>query len=644
MPLSVVRLIDSRIVLPASWIISGALFGLASATVLQWSLPAAILAAGIAGTLSWLGRGVANLVLTCIAMLALIAIAVQAGHFLAPGEGWSWSWLGPCALAGVILLLLLIRRLKPRLGSWRVGALVELIAAVVSLLLALKFAADVSSAGREDASLFLLGAEDNDAWINLVGILHNAHGATVLTGSSIGALGPVVPTYLAGVRAASSGILPTALPMSLSPNVVLSAYGLLVVTAPVVAALLARGTSHLRRTIVTLLAWGCATALIISSCVVLISYGALSAALAILLVLPAVYLVSITPRLENRRTQVAWLASTLLLFGAGAAWIPLAPLAGAAIAAYCFPVLRFATKDFRRTIPVAAVLCLTAIVMELELLQQYRDVVGPIGGETPLFAAAGGTPGVTGSTQALILVLLFMIAWFSSSRTRLNSSASERGFITSLSWLVGYVVFVLLANASKTGVAPGYGSTKLQFVLAGVWVPLAVIEVVSRLATGRRQLKPAAIIVLAVLWASTVQGGPIYDAATRHWPTATAKTVWFDTVVREVDLGGRVLCLQVLTVAAPDPNALDPLTALDPYNCSRFASSAQGKDDGAASTWRNVQLGRLPVSDAVSEVEKAKDKPWRIVVIGQMAELNNPKGWWAPIVRLPGLEFVSAPG
>jgi hypothetical protein len=113
--------------------------------------------------------------------------------------------------------------------------------------------------------------------------------------------------------------------------------------------------------------------------------------------------------------------------------------------------------------------------------------------------------------------------------------------------------------------------------------------------------------------------------------------VWFDTVEREVSLGRRVLCLQVYQ-AAPDPNDLDP------YDCSRFASSAQGKDDSAALTWRFVQLGRQPVSDAVSEVENAKDKPWLIVVIGPMEQLHNPKAWWAPIVKLPGLKFVPVSG
>jgi hypothetical protein len=636
LPLPVVRSINGSVLLSASWIVSGALFGLAAALVVQWSLPAAILAAVVAGALSWLGRGVANLVLACIVMLVLIAFAFQAVHFAFSGAGWSLSWLRPCALVGVILLLWFGRRLEYRLSYARIGALVELAAAAGSLLLALRFVSHVSSAGSNGAGLFL-ATEDHDAWINLAAILHNSHGASALTGSSIGAFGPVIATYVAAVRAASSGVLSTTLPLSSSPKVVLAAYGLSVVSAPIVAALVVRRLFHLRSAAVALLVWACATVLVVSSCIVWMGYGSLSAAAAILLMLSAAYLISLRPRLEGRETQITWLVSALLLFGAGSTWVALLPLAGAAIAVCCLPVLGFALKDFRRTGPIAAILLVAALAMELELLQQYRNVVDPVGGKNALLTAGGATPSVTAATEALMLLLLFAIVWLSSSETRLHDPASERGFTTSLVWLLAYVVAVLLVAARSTGIAPGYGPTKLQFMVAAVWVPLALIEVVSRLEIGRQYLRMVAVLVVSVLWASTIQGGPIYDATTRHWPNAAPKTVWYDTVERQVSYGARVLCLPV-GGAAPDPNSLDQ------YDCSRFASSVQGKDDKAALTWRFVTLGRLPVSDAVVAVKSAKDKPWRIVVIGPMEQLHNSKGWWAPIAKLPGLEFVPVSG
>ena len=630
-PLRVAGAINSPVALPASWIASGALFGLASALVLRWSLPATIFAIAVVAALSWLARGIANILLACVAMLVLIAIVFQATHFLFPGSGWSLSWLEPFALAGVISLLFFGRRLKPQPNASRAGALIELIAAIASLLFALKFAADVSSAGDNGAALFLLTAEDNDAWINLVGTLRDAHGVTELTGSSIAGFGPVVATFLACVRTASSGIFPASLPFSSSPRVVLSAYGLLVAAAPIAVALLIRRMLHLRYLVVTLLVWACATALIVSACIELIVNGFLSATLALLLILAATYVVSTRPRFQGGKTYLYWLATTSLLFGAGAAWIGLAPLAGAAIAACCLPVLFFARRDSRRMI-LAALFCLSAVVMGLELLQQYRNVADPIGGGTTLLTLAGGTPAITTAMQALVLVLLFALVWLSSSKARPTGSAPERGFATPLAWLVGYITLVLVATAWLTNAAPGYGPLKMQFVLVAVGVPLAVIEIFSRLEIGRQQLNLAAIVGLAVLWSSTVKNGPIYDAATRHWPQATAKPVWLDTVQREVKLGGRVLCL---STEYPSKNS---------YLCNRFVSSAQGLDDSTAATWRGVSLGLQPISDSVSEVGNAKDKPWRIVVIGQTVTLHDPQAWWAPIVTLPGLKFVPASG
>ncbi|MGA9762577.1 MAG: hypothetical protein WBQ14_09150 [Gaiellaceae bacterium] len=629
-PLPVFRSIDSSVVLPSSWVAAGALFGLASALILHWSAPEAVVAAAAAGALSWLARGIANLVLAVFVLLISIASVFQAVHYVFSGANWSLTWLGPCALAGLIGLLLIGRRLRLLPGSGRVGALIELIAAATSLLIAIRFVMRVSPGSSDHAALFLTGAEDNDAWINLVGLLRSG-GATALTGSSMGVLGSVVPTYLAFVRAASGGLLHTAVPLSSSPKVVLSAYGLSIATVPVVVALIVRRVIRLRHPIATLIIWGSVTALVASYCVIVSTYGSLSVSLTVLLALTAAYLVATRPRLRAGRAQIVWLVSTLLLFGAGSAWIPVTPLAGAAIAASCIPVLGFGIKDRRRMIP-ATVLGLSALVLVLELWQQYRYAVG--GGLTALFEAGGATPAVTEATLALILLLLFATVALSSSRIHF---ARKGGFVTSLTWLVGYVLVVLLLTARATGAAPGYGPTKLQFVLAGVFVPLAVLEVVSRLEIGRRQLNVIAIIVVGVLWADTVQSGPLYDAVTRHWPAVGAKPVWLDAVQHETKLGGRVLCLS------------SDYPSIESYLCNRYTISLQVKDDSVSGVWQQVALGRMPASSAVSQVEAVKDKPsndkpWHIVVIGQMDQIKNPKAWWAPIVELPGLKFVQASG
>jgi len=277
------------------------------------------------------------------------------------------------------------------------------------------------------------------------------------------------------------------------------------------------------------------------------------------------------------------------------------------------------------------------LLMELELVQQYRSGAASIGGSGGLFTAKGGTPVVTGATQALILILLLSFVWLSWPEGRPGRSTSENGYLTVLLSLLAYVVAVLLVSAWVTKTAPAYGPTKLEFVLSFVWVSFAVTEFVSRLDVGRRLLRVAVIAVLAVVAASTAQEGPIYEATASHWPVAVPKPAWFDTVEREVDHGRRVLCLPV---DEPAPGIAEIAT----YDCSRFASSVQGKDDSVALNWRFVLLGRLPVSDAIADVTRAKDKPWIIVVTGTKAALDTPNAWWAPIVRLRGLTFVPESG
>ena len=483
---SVLRPITTENYLAVSWALSGAVFGLALACVVHWSVPATVLAVGMAGALSWLGRGVANLVLSCIVVLVVIAVVFRAAHFLFPGAGWSLSWLGPCAIAGLILLLYSSRKVSPPLLSWRHGAGVEVGAAVVSLLLALMFEAHVSPAGTRGALLFLLVSEDNGSWIDIVSNQHTVHGVTTLfgSGSSIGIFGQIVATYLAGVRTAVSGVLPRSLPVSSSSEVVVSAYGIMIVSTPVIAALVARVLTSVRRLSVTLLAWACITVVLTSGCIVLMDNAFLTAELSMLLVLPGAYLLAVRPRLDGRTSQVVWLAGLLLLFGAGAAWVPLIPLAGVAIAACCVPVLGLITRDGRRSVSTVVVLLALAGVLELELWQQYRTAAGSIGGGDGLLRASGGTPVVTGGTEALILVLFLSLTWLSSSEARPRRSAPESGYLTVLGWLLVYVVAVFLAGAWVTKTAPAYGPTKLEYVLSFVWVALAAIELVSKLDSG----------------------------------------------------------------------------------------------------------------------------------------------------------------
>jgi hypothetical protein len=629
----VARSIDRPIVISASWAVSGAVFGLSAAIILQWSALTLPLAAVVAGALSWLARGVGNLVIAAVATIVAIAAAYQATHYVFPNETWSFSWLGPCALAALVLMLLLVRRLGVRPAFARSVALVEFVAALAALLIAIRVAMRVSGAGSNSAGLFLLSSEDNDAWINQIAAMHNAHGVAELNGSMLGPAGPVIAAYLAGASAATRGIFPTTLPFSATAQAAFSSYCLLVAAAPIVVALIVR---RVRNLLPAVLAWAGITVVVLASLAIWASYGSLSAAAAILGSLIAAYVISSRPRLEDSKAAVAWLLCVLLIFGVGASWIGLIPLAGAAIAACCLPLLGFAVRDLRRKLPLAALLSGFALVLDLELLQQYHNVTGPIGGKTPLFTAGGATPGPAVAVQAMIIALLVAIAVLASIRTPPDGLVSGRGYLSSLGWLAALTIVILVETAR---LVPGsvYAPTKLQFVVTTIMLALATAEIVARLELGNRQAHIAAGIAMAVIWAGTIQGGLIYDAATRHWPFPQGRPVWYDTVQREVTSGHPVFCLPV-GESAPDPNNLDP------WDCTRLAASLQGIFGGPSWPWGNVILGHMPVSAAIDAVKSAKDKPWRIVVLGPIDQVHNPKGWWAPITKLPGLQFVPASG
>jgi hypothetical protein len=165
------------------------------------------------------------------------------------------------------------------------------------------------------------------------------------------------------------------------------------------------------------------------------------------------------------------------------------------------------------------------------------------------------------------------------SRGSARRSTTENGYVNVLGWLLGYFVVVLLTGAWVTKAAPAYGPTKLEFARSFVWVSLAVVEFVSKLDVGRRLFRLTVFTVLAVVTASSVQGGPIYEATASHWPVAAVKPAWYDTVEREIDSGRRVLCLST--------DESRGVYQIDAYNRSRFIASLQGKEDDVALNWRS---------------------------------------------------------
>jgi hypothetical protein len=313
----------------------------------------------------------------------------------------------------------------------------------------------------------------------------------------------------------------------------------------------------------------------------------------------------------------------------------LAPLAALALvvwyAAVAFPALLHGPWSRVR---VAALLALPVLAAGVALVDQYHDVTSQLDGGS-LLTQVGGTPVITDAMTAAAFVLVLATCFAYSPVQILPGRAPWRlSYRGPLAWLAGYVAIVTLADGWQTLAAPHYGSVKLLFVTVGALVALGVAELFASPAVATRGFEAVVLVSLATLLATVVQQGPLYSAAVAHWPKPVAPRAWLGSVDQLVATDGRVLCLGLT------PKRVEDAASLDAYLCDRWVSSLQGLDDTPATTWRFVQLGRQPVSDAVAEVKAAHDKPWRILVIGTRKQFESSKGWWAPLAHLPGLTFV----
>ena len=614
------------------WAGSGLLFGLAVAHAFHWSVASSFVAAIVLGALSWLGRGVATVVVSACLTLGAIGVALRVTMVAFPTEGWALSWLWPLAFLMVVGGVVMARRYGfARVQVGVAGVLLEVSAGAGSLALALLC---IHRLGTKSASEVLLSSEDNAAWLNTVGGLHNAHGSTVNTTTAVGLFGPVANTFLAFVREAGGGLLPHPVTSASTATIVVSAYVLLIATGPVVAALMVRRTLPYDRPLLTFTAWAGVSAIIVTYGFTTPDHGFLTTGLAMQLVLVAACLLpGRVPDVLDRTGRLRWFAASLAVYAAGAAWIPVAPLGGVVLAAYwaatAWPALR--SGPMRRVVVTGALLVPTA-VMGWALLQQYRDVVDPLGGGDSLFVSTGGTPAAT-TTMTVTAIGLVAAAWIAYRGAVVQGLPT---FALPLGGVVAYAAAAMLAEGYLTQEAPHYGTIKLLYVTVGLALVLGLADVLASPALGRLRLDAAVFLVVAALFAGTVEQGPVFAAASGHWPKPQLPTVWIKQVTREVPNKTRVLCLGL--TAAPDTSQ----PSLDAYLCDRWASSLQGLDDDPAGDWRVVQLGRLPVSKSVAWIKAAHDLPWTIVVIGSLSKLKDPKAWYAPIVAQPGLHFISS--
>jgi hypothetical protein len=625
--------------LQVAWVVSGMLLGAAVSLVFRWSVIELAVTMVAVGALSWLGKGLSTVLLGIGVTLAGLAALYRTTMIVFPHQSWSLRWLAPLSVVLVTLCVLLARRLDVAAwqGSRLAAGLVELASGSAALLVS---AVCYHRLATNVAAAILVSSEDNDAWLNTVGTLHDAHGVTAATATQVPTFGPVIGMFLSFVRSAVGGLVPVKVLASETATAIVAAHTLLAVICPVVAGLLARRTLRYGRPVLSLLTWVVIAGVLEAYALTMPVYGFLSATLAVLLVLTAAYLVpSRRTDFGQPRQTVSWLAAALLIYAAGSSWVPLVPLAGIALFVwYAGVLIQSLYRGPWSRVRLMIILGVPTLFLGLALFNQYRDVTDPIGGSDTLLTAGGGTP-IASDIMVAATFVVIALSWLANSLAVGRDRRLFPSFSTPLVWIITYVVAILLGEAWVTKAAPHYGSIKLLYVVVGVALVLGFADLMASSAVGTRRLDAAAAVAVAVLFAVTAGEGPLYVAAASHWPTPVATQPWVAVVTQAVAGNERVMCLG--TTAKQDDKGVN----LDAYTCSRFASSLQGRDDPTALTWRFVQLNRQPVSDAAKALKNAKDRPWKIVVIGSMGGLQSPKAWWAPIIKEGGLTFVQgAPG
>ena len=619
--------------LQAAWIVAGMLLGAAVSLVFRWSVPEFVLTVVAVGALSWLGKGLSTVLLAAAVTLAGLAAVYRTTMIVFPYQSWSLRWLAPLSVVLVVLTVLLARQLE--IADWQgtrlAAGLVDLASGGGALLVS---AVCYHRMASNLAAAILVSSEDNDAWLNTIGTLHDAHGVTAATATQVTTFGPVIGLFLSFVRSALGGLFPVKVLASDTATAVVAAHTLLAVLCPVVAGLLVRRTLRHGRPVLSLLTWVVTAAVLDAYALTLPTYGFLSATLAILLVLTAAYLVpSRRTDFGQPRQTVSWLAAAALIYAAGASWVPLVPLAGLALGVwYVGALVESLWRGPWSRVRLMVILGLPTVCFGLALLNQYRNVADPIGGSDTLLTAGGGTP-TASEIMIAATFLVIALSWLTNNLA-IGGRRLVPSFSTPLVWIVTYLVAILLDEAWATRAAPHYGSIKLLYVVVGLALVLGFVDLMASQVVGTRRLDTSAALAVAVLFAVSAGQGPLYNAAADHWPSPSVLQPWVAVVTKAVAGNDRVLCLGTTSVRGGS------LVDLDAYTCSRFASSLQGRDDTTALTWRFVQLNRQPVSDAVKALKNAKDRPWKIVVIGSMAGLNSPTAWWAPILKEGGLAFV----
>lgn len=591
-------------------VVFGGLLFVAIGLALNWKPGFVVLAAAGFTAATWLSRSLARALICAIGALGVVAAgmtvvsSIDSGLASSLGIGWSamfFAWW----LAAVALSICL--RMGGPEREFGVGPLVGVALSIaISLVIARKI--DFGS----NLLFYLVAFEDNAAWVGLSTQLQANAGS--IGGSFIGStLGPLMPLIIGTLGSAQRSGTPWV-------NSVFASYSLAIILSPLVAASVVRGMAKRPwpvTVIFTLIVFAWAFGL---PATLFLSAGHLSATWAFLGVLLLISFWAFD--LDGIWILPAGLAIALFV---GAAWFPIAPLAGVVAIVIAALSVR---RSGRRT--RAIVLGITVLAIVALLIQLHRsgvgigtDATGLVNSIKGLYASQGGTAELDGLLVAAALGGITLLAF---EAKRLGQAGTR---LSTILLLILAFLIAIYAGGYLLQVPGSYGSKKLTYVL-GYASLIVLIGALARANINGRSL--AAVIAVLAFTSLTYGGGG--QLLQRAWPGDGSKPTWLKPVEA--------------AVARQDPKRPRPVVCFGPdamttYLCTRWAGALTAAGDGAylgyrldvvhngSKNWKSIlrglkEDGTLRDSDVVFLTQPVDGTPWGWTLARNGGRLFGPYG------------------
>ena len=587
-------------------VVSGILFGAAFSLIFEKTVLMTLAISLSFGLLAMLTRSVMGLILFFFISVSIVAITVYLVDVLTKSVAIPSYIFG--LLVAVIMSVLLFLS-NPKDWTARViNPVLELAASATSFFLAINYYLNESKLSVSSIGRFLMAAEDNDAWLQMLAPMHASRGL-VLNHASISYIGSVVPSFLLSSVNLSNGIESSKIPMGSDPSLLIHFYGLILICIPVLSILLTKKTMPLTKQVVY---WILATILWLESNQLLQKYASLDGMFCIALLLLAYFLYKTPINAVGTQNQLWSFCALILLVASGNCWPPLIPIT--AVFSTIFIVFCLYKKQY--------LISFFSVLLLLGSLHQFISFMNY--GVNNLLAATGGT--AIDSTQLVLIVFslvsALLIVDFAQVKFKLNKYEFSTFFII---MLIAYPILIAMISQIQIGSFHTYGVLKLFFLLTTPILIATVTSLFDKMGISFVSIVMV-IIVLILSPVSILQSELVYSPIIPSY-----NPQWLNAATQAADDYGQsrpTMCLSVGT-----PKVFHSYGDLDSYFCNRYSMSLQGNYWTSATDWSFVPLLRNIDSGGIKYLNSITGKKPVVLVLGTEEQLKINNAWYSTVYK-----------